>query len=207
MILHEVISEILEISVSPVSCFVFLVTSLNSLVVIVVWSWYWYEKHPPGERFFVIILGSSSCDRPCNLKWDPNRFFSLCDLEKFDRWPREKIGNLFHAPKISVYHFIAIHEFKLELSSGNAQFGSQTIDFTVPVTLKFGGWSWQIIGHLFYATLSFVHNFGAICDFKLELQPRNAQFELKSSIFRSVGHRNVKDDLCATNVLQALCVI
>ena len=32
------------------------------------------------------------------------------------------------------------------------------------VTLKFQGWPW--IGHIFYATSSFVHNFVAICEFK-----------------------------------------
>ena len=36
------------------------------------------------------------------------------------------------------------------------------------VTLKFDGWPWKIIGHLFYTTLSFVHHFKAIGIFKLE---------------------------------------
>ena len=48
-------------------------------------------------------------------------------------------------------------------------------DFLSRVTLQFDVWPWKIIGHLFYATSSFVHHFVAISDFKLELQSGNAQ--------------------------------
>ena len=44
----------------------------------------------------------------------------------------------------------------------------------------------KIIGHLFYATSSFVHHFVAISEFKLELQSENAQFESKSTFFLAV---------------------
>ena len=37
------------------------------------------------------------------------------------------------------------------------------------VTLKFDGWPWKTIGHLSYATSSFVHHFVAIDEFKLAL--------------------------------------
>ena len=43
------------------------------------------------------------------------------------------------------------------------------------VTLKFDGWPSKTIGHLFYATSSFVYHFVAIGEFKLELQSGNAQ--------------------------------
>ena len=49
-------------------------------------------------------------------------------------------------------------------------------DFLSRVTLQFDAWHWKTIGHLFYATSSFVHHFVAIGDFKLELQSGNAQF-------------------------------
>ena len=42
---------------------------------------------------------------------------------KFDRWPWKTIGYLFYATSSCVHHFTAIGEFKLELQSGNAQFG------------------------------------------------------------------------------------
>ena len=53
------------------------------------------------------------------------------------------------------------------------------------VTLKFDGWAWKTIGHLFYATLSFMHHSKAIGEFKLELQSGNTQFRSKSVIFLS----------------------
>ena len=37
------------------------------------------------------------------------------------------------------------------------------------VTVKFDAWPWETIGHLFYATSSFVQHFIAISEFKLEL--------------------------------------
>ena len=43
------------------------------------------------------------------------------------------------------------------------------------VTLKFDGWPWKTIGHLFYTTSSYVHHFKSIGEFKLELQSGNAQ--------------------------------
>ena len=53
----------------------------------------------------------------------------------------------------------------------------------------------KTIGHLFYATLSFVHHFIAIGDFKLELQSGNAQFGSNSTIFRAVWPCNLTYDL------------
>ena len=70
----------------------------------------------------------------------------------------------------SVHHLKPIGEFKLELLSGNAKFGSKSAMFLVCVTLKFDKWPYKTIGHLFYATLSFVHHFKAISEFKLKLQ-------------------------------------
>ena len=63
------------------------------------------------------------------------------------------------------------------------------------VTLKFDVWPWKTIGHLFYATSSFVHHFVGIGDFKLELQSGNAQFASNSTIFRAVWPWNLTYDL------------
>ena len=43
------------------------------------------------------------------------------------------------------------------------------------VILQFDEWPWKTIGHIFYATSSFVHHFVAIGEFKLELQSQNTQ--------------------------------
>ena len=70
-------------------------------------------------------------------------------------------------------------------------------DFLSRMTLKFDEWPWnrETIGHLFYATSSFMHHFVAIGEFKLELQSGNAQFGSKSTIFRAVWPWNLMDDL------------
>ena len=99
-------------------------------------------------------------------------FFSRVTL-KLDGWPWKTIRHLFYATSSFVHHFVAIGELKLELQSGNAQFGSKSANFFSHVTLQFDVWPWKTIGHLFYATSSFVHHFVAIGEFKLELQSGN----------------------------------
>ena len=114
---------------------------------------------------------------------------------QFDVWPWKTTGHLFYATSSSMHHFIAISEFKLELQSGNAQFGSKSTIFFSRVTLQFDVWPWKTIGHLFYVTSSFVHHFVSIGDFKLELQSGNAQFGSNSKIFRAAWPWNFTDDL------------
>ena len=62
------------------------------------------------------------------------------------------------------------------------------------LTLQFDWWPSKTIGHLFYATSSFVHHFVAIGEFKLELQSGNAQFGSNSMIFRAMWPWNLTDD-------------
>ena len=69
------------------------------------------------------------------------------------------------------------------------------INFVSRVTLKFDGWPWKTIGHLFYIASSFVHHFTAISEFKLELQSGNTQFGSNSSIFRAMRPWNLMNDL------------
>ena len=104
---------------------------------------------------------------------------------KFNGWPRTMIRLLFNITSSFVHHFKPFGEFTLELLSGNAQFGSKSvIVFLSPVTLKFDGWPWKTIGHLFYATSSFVHHFKAINELKLELQSGNERsIQVKISDF------------------------
>ena len=49
-------------------------------------------------------------------------FFIRVTLQ-LDVWPWKTIGHLFYSTSSFVHHFVAIGEFKLELQSGNAQFG------------------------------------------------------------------------------------
>ena len=80
------------------------------------------------------------------------------------------------------------------------------------MTLKFDGWPCKTIGHLFYATSSFVHHFIPIGEFKFTLQSGNAQFGSKSTIFLAVWPRNFTDEPqkqkgTSSMLLQALCII
>ena len=85
-------------------------------------------------------------------------------------------------------------------------------DFFRRVTYKFYGPPSKTIGHLIYATSSFVHHFVPIGEFKLELQSWNTQFGSNSMIFRAVRPWNLMDDLerqygTYSMLLKALCSI
>ena len=84
--------------------------------------------------------------------------------------------------------------------------------FLSRVTLKFDRWPWKTIGHLFYATSSFVHHFVPIGEFKLELQSGNAQFRSNLTIFRAMWPWNLTDHLekqygTSPKQHQAVCII
>ena len=86
--------------------------------------------------------------------------------------PQKTMGHLFYATLIFLHHFLAFGEFNLELVQ-KRPIWVKIDDFFSHVTLKFEGWPSKTIGHLFYATSSFVHHFVAIDEFKLELQSGN----------------------------------
>ena len=60
---------------------------------------------------------------------------------KFDGWPCKTIGHLFYTASSFVHHFKAMGVFKLELQSGNSQFGSKSAIFC-PV------WPWNLTDDL-----------------------------------------------------------
>ena len=72
---------------------------------------------------------------------------------------------------------------------------NQIVNFSARVTVKFDGWPCKTIGHLFYATSSFVHLYVPIGEFKLKLQSGNAQSGSNWMIFRAVRPWNLTDDL------------
>ena len=101
----------------------------------------------------------------------------------FDRRPRKTTGHLFYTTSSFLHNFKSIGEVKLELQSGNAQFGAKLVIFFVPRNLEIWWMTLKNNRHLFYTTLSFVHHFKAMGEFKLELQSGNAQFWSKSAFF------------------------
>ena len=89
-----------------------------------------------------------------------------CDLE-ICRRPCKTTGHLFYGSSSVVHHFTAIAESKLELAQ-KRQIWVKPAFFRV--TLKFDGWPWKTIRHIFCATSSFVRHFVAIRQLKMELQ-------------------------------------
>ena len=91
------------------------------------------KKQGKSERF-------ESCDRPIVPKrpiWVKiGDVLSRVTL-KLDGWPWKTIGHLSFAVSSYVQHFIAIGEFKLELQSGNAQFGLNSMIFRAV-------WPWNL---------------------------------------------------------------
>ena len=97
-----------------------------------------------------IQIGVTVRKRPIWVKF--RRFLEPCDLEiwrmtlKYNRaplpccfklcitfpthwWPWKTLGHLFYAISSFMHHFVPIGEFKLELQSGNDQFGSNSTIF------------------------------------------------------------------------------
>ena len=139
--------------------------------------------------------GSDSCDRPSNLKLDSNRqFFRPCDREIWWMTSKNNRALLLYYVKLCAsfqIHWWIQTVFTFQKRSIRVEIG----DMLSCVTLKFDGWPWKTIGHLFYATSSFVQHFIAIGEFKLELQSGNTQSGSNSTIFRGVRPCNLTDDL------------
>ena len=79
--------------------------------------------------------------RKCSIWVKIGIFLSRVTLKIDRQWPWKTIGYLSYAASSFVHHFIAIGEFKLELQSGNAQFGSKSAIFC-PV------WPWTLTDDL-----------------------------------------------------------
>ena len=86
-------------------------------------------------REFKLVLQSG------NAQFGSKSAFFSCVTLTFDGWPWKTIGHLSCAASSVVYHFIAMSEFKLELQSGNAQFGSKS-------TIVLAMWHWNLTDDL-----------------------------------------------------------
>ena len=72
------------------------------------------------------------------------------------------------------HHIVEYELRKYAYPNGYADFftdltNNESVASILSPTLTFDGWPWKTIGHLFYATLSFVHHFKAIGELKLKL--------------------------------------
>ena len=139
--------------------------------------------------------GFDSCDWPSNLaqiRSEPTSF-GLCDLEIW--WMALKINKGSSSMLLQAMCVIS----RLSVNS-NWNYSLKMLNlgqiwqFLSHMTLKFDGWHWKTMGHLFYAT-KLVHHFIAIGEFKLELWSRNPQFGSKLVIFFPVWPLNLMVDL------------
>ena len=128
----------------------------------------------------LVILNLSYSPETPNLG-QMRRFFEPCDLEI---WRMTLKNN--RAPLLCYFKLCAAFRTHWWIQTGvTVRKRPIWVKFDVfksRVTLKFDGWPSKTIGHLFYATSSFVHHFIAIGEFKLELQSGNPQSGSNSAI-------------------------
>ena len=214
-------------------------------------------------------MGFYNCDRLSNLtQLGFKSSISQPAWHLMDELAKKTIGRLFYTTSSFVHYFRPIGEFKLELQSGNDQFGAKLAIFVsydleiwqmttlknnrapLPYYVKFcasfqsHGWiqtrvtaqkrsirvklgdvcpfdleiwqmHWKTIWHLFYTTLSFVHHFKVIGEFKLSYCPetlnsgQNRQFCVPCDL--QIWWMTLKNNrpplLCSSMLLQALCLV
>ena len=102
----------------------------KSAICCPVWPWYLTDDL---ENNRAPLLCVSFHSRRWSLSYSPETpnlgqngdVFSLLIL-KLDRWPWKTIGHLFYGTSSLMHHYVYVStgELKLELQSGNAQFGS-----------------------------------------------------------------------------------
>ena len=140
--------------------------------------------------------GFDSCDRPSNLTQIGFKLsiFRPCDLGIW--WMTSKNNKACLLYNIKLCASFHIHQWiQTGVTVRKRPIWVKLDDFFSCVTLQIDVWPWKTIGHLFYASSSFVHHFVAIGVSKLELESGNAQFGSNSTIFRAVWPWNLTDDL------------
>ena len=119
------------------------------------WCRKYSGRHSATFKWFCILTfhyiheqgkseGFESCDQPTVRKcpiWVKIGDVLYRVTLKFDGWHWKTIGHLSFAVSSFVQHFIAIGEFKLELQSGNTQFGSNLMIFRAV-------WPWNLTDDL-----------------------------------------------------------
>ena len=141
------------------------------------------------------LVNSNLSYSPETLNLGQNRqFFEPCDLEILRMTLKNNRASLLCYLKLCV-SFRTQWWFQIWVTVRKRPIWVKCDDFFSRVTLKFDGWPWKTIGHLFYATSSFVQHFVPIGEFKLELQSGNTQSGSNSTFFRAVWPWNLTDDL------------
>ena len=110
-------------------------------------------------------------------------------------------------------HYQAICIISSSYVNSNWSYSPQTPNlgqirrFLEPRDLEIWRMTFKTIGHLFYATSSFVQHFVAIGELILELQSGNAQSGSNSTMFRAVRPWNLTDDSKIAAMACAICAV
>ena len=105
-------------------------------------------------------------------------FFARCDLEIQWMTLKNKRALILCCFKLCA-SLISHRWIQTNVTVRKRSIRAKMADILSRITMQFDEWPWKTIGHLFYATSSFMHHFVAIGEFKLELQSGNAQFGSK----------------------------
>ena len=166
-------------------------SSINSVVLLIqciLAKWIWDNK--ANLRDLIAATGLAIL-----LKFDPNhRFFSPCDLEIWCMTSKKNRAPVLYYIKLCAS--FQIHRWiQTEVTLRKRSIRVEIGNFLSFETLKFDGWPWKTVGHLFYTTPSFVYHFKSIGELKLKSQSGNAPFGSKSAILCPVWPWNLMDDL------------
>ena len=147
-----------------------------------------------------------------NWSYSPETVKLGCDLCDLDLWPWPFAWTSLLSLVITPENFIMIRWWEHSQKGVTDGQTDRRTDGQTENTICRAAWSQLTIGHLFNATSSFVHNFVAIGEFKLELESGNAQSGSNSTIFRAVWPWNLTHDLekhqgTTWMLPQALCII
>ena len=136
-------------------------------------------------------------------------FFVPCD---FKIWQMTLKNNRAHL--LSYFKLCASFHRHLSIQNGvtvqKCQIWVKIGDFFSCVTLKFDGWPWKTIGHLFYAPSSFVYHFIAFCEIKLKLQSGKTNLAQNQRFFvpcdleiwqMTLNKANLTDLIAATSLV------
>ena len=140
-------------------------------------------KQFPRYRPFVRGIHRSLVNSPHKGQWRGALMFSLiCARKKKSRVNNGEAGDL--GRNRAYYDVTVMQWIQTGVTVWNRSIRGKLGDFflsvwLLSVWLKFDGQPWKTVGHLLYATSSFLHHFVAINEFKLELRSGNTQIGAK----------------------------
>ena len=127
-----------------------------------------FVHHSVAIGEFKLELYSLEMPNLDQIRW----FLELCHLEIWWMTPKNN-----RAPILCYYKLFVSFRSHWWIQTGVTLWKRliwiKIDNFFNRVTLQFDRWPWKTIGHLFYATSSFVQHFVVTGEFKLELQSGN----------------------------------